>query len=85
MFSKKLDKGGALQFGNQIEEFLLDAHEVKCLLKCSLSLVYRLAERGQIPCIRWKCPGEGKKKPRTMVRFKIKDIFDFIERNYRAT
>ena len=66
-------------------EALLDAHEVRGLLKCSLPLVYRMSERGQIPCVRWKCPGEGKKKPRTMVRFKQKDVFQFIEKHYRTT
>ncbi len=66
-------------------EPLLDAHEVKRLLKCSLPLIYKLAERGQIPCIRWECPGEGEKKPRSMVRFKQQDVFDFIEKHYQIT
>jgi len=38
---------------------LLDAKEVKRILKCSLPLVYKMAERGQIPCVRWQCPGNG--------------------------
>lgn len=66
-------------------ECLLDAKQVKKLLRCSLPLIYRMAERGQIPCIKWKCPGEGKKKPRSMIRFKKKDVFEFIEKHYQTT
>ena len=68
-----------------INEPLLDAHEVKRLLKCSLPLVYKMAERGQIPCVRWECLGEGEKKPRSMIRFKRRDVFDFIENHYQTT
>ncbi|RJQ53552.1 MAG: DNA-binding protein [Desulfobacteraceae bacterium] len=64
---------------------LLDAKEVRRILKCSLPLVYKMAERGQIPCVRWNCPGEGTERPRTMVRFRKEDIFAFIEKNYRPT
>lgn len=64
-------------------EPLLDAKDVKKMLRCSLPLVYRMAERKQIPCVRWECPGDGKTKPRTMVRFKQSDIMKFIEDNYR--
>ena len=67
------------------EEPLLNANEVKRLLKCSLPLVYKLAERGQIPCVRWECLGNGKDRPRTMVRFKREDIFNFIEKHYQTT
>ena len=63
---------------------LLDAKEVRQILKCSLPLVYKMAERGQIPCIRWECPGEGAKKPRMMVRFKKADVFQFIQKHYKA-
>ena len=62
-------------------ETLLDAKEVKKMLKCSLPLIYKMAERGQLSCVRWECPGEGEKKPRTMVRFKPSDVLDFIEEN----
>ena len=61
---------------------LLSAKDVKRLLGCSLPLVYRLAERKQLPCVRWECPGEGKEKPRTIVRFKQEDVYSFIERHY---
>ena len=68
--------------GNPLIEPLLDAKDAKLILKCSLPLVYKLAERGQLPCIRWECPGEGKKKPRSMVRFKMVDIQNFIEEHH---
>ena len=63
---------------------LLTAQQVKRILKCSLPLVYKLAERRQIPCVRWECPGEGDKKPRTMVRFRMSDIKSFIESHYQT-
>ena len=66
-------------------EPLLDAKEVKRLLRCSLPLVYKLAERGQVPCVRWECPGRGQEKTRTMVRFKKSDVLNFIEENYTCT
>ena len=66
-------------------ESLLDAKEVRRLLRCSLPLVYKMAERGQIPCIRWECPGEGLKKARTMLRFKRSDIWAFIEKHYKES
>jgi len=65
-------------------ETLLDAKEVKKILKCSLPLVYKLAERNQLPCVRWECPGVGDEKPRTMVRFKQSDVLDFIENHYQS-
>ena len=62
-------------------ESLLDAKQVRQILRCSLTLVYKMAERGQIPCVRWECPGKGKEKPRTMVRFREEDVKAFIEIN----
>ena len=70
-------------YKRQIEP-LLDAKEVKRLLRCSLPLVYKLAERGQLPCVRWECPGDGKAKARTMVRFKQCDVIEFVEKHYRS-
>jgi len=63
---------------------LLDAKEVKRLLRCSLPLVYKLANQGRIPCVRWECPGIGTKKPRTMVRFKVEDVYEFIQNHYQT-
>ena len=63
-----------------ITEPLLDAKEVKRLLRCSLPLVYKLAERGQIPCVRIPCIGSG--KPKHTIRFKKLDVIGFIEKHY---
>ena len=63
-------------------EPLLDAKAVKQLLGCSLPLVYKMAERGQLPCVRWECPGKEGGRPKTMVRFKKQDVFAFIEEHY---
>jgi hypothetical protein len=63
-------------------EPLLNAQDVRKILRCSLPLVYKMAERGQLPCIRWQCPGDGEKRSRTVVRFKKSDIFEFMEANY---
>ena len=64
---------------------LLTAQDVKKILRCSLPLVYKMAERGQIPCIRWACPGKGTDKPRKMLRFRLKDVMGFIDQNYTGT
>jgi predicted DNA-binding transcriptional regulator AlpA len=64
---------------------LLDAKDVSKILKCSLPLVYKMADRGQLRCVRWECPGEGKERLRTTVRFKLSDVQAFIERHYATT
>lgn len=64
---------------------LLTAKDVKKIFRCSLPLVYKMAERGQLPCVRWKCPGDGEAKPKTMVRFKLDDVMSFIEKHYAST
>jgi len=61
-------------------EPLLTAKDVKTLLKCSLPLVYKMADRGQLPCVRWDCQGNGNRS-KTVVRFKKSAILDFIERH----
>jgi excisionase family DNA binding protein len=60
---------------------LLTAKEVAKLLKVSLPLIYRMAERRQIPAVRWQCPGNGRAK--SLLRFKIDDVLTFIESNYQ--
>lgn len=60
---------------------LLDARQVSKILRCSAPLVYKMAERGQLACIRWEAPGEGKQKPRTTVRFRFEDVRAFIAQN----
>ena len=57
---------------------LLRAKDVRKILRCSESLVYRMADRGQLPCVRWESPGEGKRK-KTMLRFDPEAIREFIE------
>ena len=61
---------------------LLDAKEVKRILKVSLPFVYKLAERGQLPCVRIPCMGDGD-RARSVVRFKLSDVQAFIEQHYR--
>ena len=63
-------------------ENLLNAKEVSKILKVSVPLIYRMAGRGQLPCVRWACPGEGTEKPRTTVKFLKKDIINFIQGHY---
>lgn len=60
---------------------LLKAKEVKTILRCSEPLVYKLAARGQLPCVRIPCVGNGKRK-KSLVRFKKSDVLAFIEENY---
>lgn len=61
---------------------LLTPKEVQKILKVSLALVYRMADRGQLPSIRWECPGGGERK-KTMVRFEQEAVFDFIRKHRR--
>ncbi|MFC1488574.1 helix-turn-helix domain-containing protein [Thermodesulfobacteriota bacterium] len=67
------------------EKLLITARDVQKILRCSLPLIYRMADRGQIPSVRWECPGKGTKKPRTMVRFKLSDVKEFIEKHHSTT
>jgi helix-turn-helix protein len=60
---------------------LLTARDVQKILKCSLPLIYKLAERNQIPCVRWEAPGSGTRK-KTVIRFKLEDVQKFIEGSY---
>lgn len=61
-------------------EPLLDAKEVKKILRCSLPLIYKMADRGQIPSVRIPCPGD--KKPKRLLRFIKSDVLRFIEKYY---
>ena len=54
-------------------EALMDAKDVRRILKVSLPLVYKLADQGRLPCVRIPCLGNGTAKPRTIVRFKAED------------
>ena len=64
---------------------LLTVKDVQKILRVSLPQVYRLAERGQLECIRWKCPGNGKEKKRSTVRFEMDVIMAFIENHRKRT
>ena len=63
---------------------LLKAVQVAQILRCSLPLVYKMADRGQLPCVRWQCPGEGNEKPRTMVRFRKSDLISFVQKHLES-
>lgn len=60
-------------------EPLLDAKDVRKILRCSLPFVYKMADRGQIPSIRIPCPGDKQKR---LLRFKKNDVLSFIEKHY---
>jgi hypothetical protein len=59
---------------------LLTPKDVQRILKVSLSLVYRMADRGQLPCVRWDAPGEGERK-KTLVRFERDAVLEFINQH----
>jgi len=61
---------------------LLNARDVKKILRCSEVYVYKLSERGQLPSIRIPCPGLGTLKKK-LVRFKREDVEKFINDHYR--
>lgn len=63
-------------------EPLLNARDVSKILHCSVPHVYKMADRGQLPCIRWESASNGERRPRTVVRFKISDVFNFLEAHY---
>ena len=74
--SDLLDGSGGLR----VEMELLTPKDVKKILRCSLPLVYRMAARGQLPCVRWECPGVGERK-KTTLRFEVDALRDFIEKH----
>jgi len=61
---------------------LLNASDVKKMLRCSLPLVYKMANERRIPCVRIPCPTLGTRK-KELVRFKFEDVATFIEANYQ--
>ena len=61
---------------------LLTPKDVARMLKVSLALVYRMADRDQLPCVRWPCPGEGEERSRNTVRFYLEDVIAFIESHH---
>jgi hypothetical protein len=68
---------------DQLEiEPLLNAKDVSKILRCSVPHVYKMANRRQLPCVRWDCPCEGNKRSKTVIRFKKSDILKFLEDNH---
>ena len=61
---------------------LLNARDVSKILCCSESHVYKMADRGQLSCVRWECPCEGYKRSKTVIRFKKSDILECLEVNH---
>ncbi|MEJ2731690.1 MAG: helix-turn-helix domain-containing protein [Deltaproteobacteria bacterium] len=64
---------------------LLTPKEVQATLKCSLAYVYKLHERRLLPGVVFPVMGEGKEKPRSMIRFKRSDVISFVESYYNGT
>jgi len=64
---------------------LLNAKQVAKMLNCSIPLIYKMADKGQLPCVRWDCWGCGTEKERKTVRFKQEDVMDFIEKHSVTT
>ena len=62
---------------------LLTVREVKKVLNCSETTVYKLAYAGRIPFVDfWN---EGKKGKRKTIRFREVDIRKFIEENLKGS
>ena len=64
-------------------EALLDAQEVKKILNIALATVYKLADNGKLPCVRFTVDVNAKKS-KSIIRFKKQDIIEFIESNYTS-
>ena len=58
---------------------LLKPKQAAKLLNVSQSLIYSMAERGQLPCVRWDSPSADGKRKKTTVRFHPEDVWTFIE------
>ena len=67
-------------FNNTVE--LLNSKQVRKILQCSLPYVYKIADKGKIPCVRIPGMGEEGKRGKCTLRFKLSDIEDFIEKHY---
>ncbi len=58
-------------------EPLLDAQDVKKLLNVALATVYKMAERGQLPCVKWVIDASGK-RPKSVIRFKKEELSEGV-------
>ena len=63
-------------------EVLLKPTQAAKILNVSRPYVYKMAERGVLPCVR--IPNIDN-PDRASVRFKQQDVFDFIERYYNGS
>jgi excisionase family DNA binding protein len=63
---------------------LLRPSEVAQMLSVSTSYIYKLADAGALPCVRFSVSGNGKRKKETL-RFKGSDIKNFIADSYSIT
>jgi len=63
---------------------LLRPSEVARMLNVSASYIYKLADAGVLPCVRFSVSGNGKRKKETL-RFKEADIKNFIADSYSIT
>jgi hypothetical protein len=65
-------------------EELLDAKQVKKILNCSMSFVYKLVTHERLPCVRIKGLYENGKRGKDVIRFKESDIWNFIDKHYQT-
>jgi hypothetical protein len=68
---------------DKVSDNLLTPRDVQRMLRVSLPYI-KLAEKGQISCVRWDCPGKGERK-KSVVRFKLEDIRQFVEDHYQKS
>jgi excisionase family DNA binding protein len=67
-----------------MEKPLLRPSEISQMLNISASYVYKLADSGFLPCVRFSISEKGKRKKETL-RFKEADIKNFIADSYSIT
>lgn len=67
-----------------MEKPLLRPSEVSRMLNVSASYIYKLADAGVLPCVRFSVSEKGKLKKETL-RFKEADIKIFIADSYSLT
>jgi predicted DNA-binding transcriptional regulator AlpA len=61
---------------------LLTPKQIRKALGVSLSLVYRWAKDGTLPCVRFPCRSEdGAKTQKDLVRFRPQDVESFINKH----
>jgi predicted DNA-binding transcriptional regulator AlpA len=63
-----------------MESDLLKPKAVAKMLSMSVPWVYKAAKKGLLPCVEFPGMGENGTEP---VRFKLDDIRDFIDENYK--